>query len=86
MQSIPISFMERPHIMSRTKGEKTDPKPEWMKRATVPVTEAGKILGISRNLAYEAARLGQLPVLEFGRRKVVATSVLKKMLGLQEGA
>jgi Helix-turn-helix domain len=47
---------------------------------TVPV--AGKLLGLSRNKAYEAAARGEIPTLKFGKRIVVPTMPLKRMLGL----
>ena len=40
-------------------------------RATVSVEEAGRILGISRGLAYELARQNKLPVIRLGRRFLV---------------
>jgi excisionase family DNA binding protein len=35
------------------------------------VAEAGRLLGISRGLAYELVRRGDLPALRLGRRLVV---------------
>ena len=49
-------------------------------KLTVSVVEAGKMLGISRNLAYEMARTGQLPTLRFGRRLLVPRHALERML------
>ena len=37
---------------------------------TVSVEEAAKILGYSRNTAYEAVKSGQLPVIRIGGRKI----------------
>lgn len=48
---------------------------------TVPV--AGELLGLSRNKAYEAAARGEIPTLKFGRRIVVPTMLLRRMLGLE---
>ena len=42
----------------------------------VSVTEAAELLGISRGLAYELARGGQLPSLRLGRRLVVPRAAL----------
>jgi len=47
---------------------------------TVPI--AGRMLGLSRNKAYEAAARGEIPTLKFGRRLVVPTMPLRRMLGL----
>ena len=49
-------------------------------KLTVTVGEAGRMLGISRNLAYEMANSGRLPVLRFGKRMVVPLPALEKML------
>ncbi len=48
---------------------------------TVPI--AGQLLGLSRNKAYEAAARGELPTLRFGKRIVVLTMPLRRMLGLE---
>jgi len=49
-------------------------------KLTLTITETAKLLGISRCKAYEAARLGNLPVIKFGRRLVVPIYALEKML------
>ena len=51
---------------------------------TVPI--AGKLLGLSRNKAYEAASRGDIPTLRFGKRIVVPTMPLRRMLGLESGS
>jgi excisionase family DNA binding protein len=50
---------------------------------TTSVPEAGKLLGIGRNAAYEAARRGDIPTIKIGKRVVVPTALLKRMLGLE---
>ncbi|MCH7583290.1 MAG: helix-turn-helix domain-containing protein [Acidobacteria bacterium] len=53
--------------------------------ATLTITEAAELLGISRNSAYEAARSGNLagvPVLRVGRRLLVPAAPLRALLGL----
>ena len=49
-------------------------------RRTVTIQEAAKILGIGRDQAYNAARLGQLPVIRIGKRLLVSIPALEKML------
>ena len=44
------------------------------------IHEAAKILRIRRSAAYEAARTGELPVIQFGRRKLVPRAALEKLL------
>jgi excisionase family DNA binding protein len=58
--------------------------PEWDGYSTFTVEEAGcKILRLSRDSAYEAARTGALPTLRIGRRLIVPRRALERML---EGA
>lgn len=49
---------------------------------TLSVPEAGLILGLSRPAAYAAAKRGEIPTLQLGRRRIVPTAHLLKMLGL----
>lgn len=49
-------------------------------KITVTVEEAARLLGISRSLAYEMARKGQLPTLKFGRRLVVPRRALEGLI------
>src|SRR5207244_2345667 len=48
--------------------------------ATLTVEEAAKLLGISRGLAYESARRGEIPTIRLGRRVLVPRSRLLAML------
>ena len=45
------------------------------------VEEAGRILRCSRSSAYQAARRGELPTIKLGRRLLVPTAALRRMLG-----
>jgi hypothetical protein len=49
-------------------------------RLTYDVPAAGRLLGLSRNGAYEAAKAGLIPVLTVGRRKLVPMAALHQML------
>ena len=49
-------------------------------RATITVTEAAHVLGISRSTAYELVHAGTLPALRLGRRIVVPTHALEELL------
>jgi len=44
------------------------------------VPEAGRILRLSRNSAYEAARRGEIPTVRIGRLLRVPRTALEKML------
>jgi excisionase family DNA binding protein len=50
---------------------------------TISVQDAAKLLGISRGLAYEAARRGELPVIRLGRRLLVPRQRLLELVGTQ---
>jgi excisionase family DNA binding protein len=45
------------------------------------VEQAARLLGISRGLAYSAARSGQLPTIRLGRRLLVPTARLLELVG-----
>ena len=49
-------------------------------RLTMTVEEAGAVLGISRSLAYELVRRGELPSLRLGRRVVVPARALEALV------
>jgi excisionase family DNA binding protein len=49
-------------------------------RLTYDVPEAGRLLGLSRNGAYAAAKAGLIPVLNIGRRMLVPKAALHRML------
>jgi excisionase family DNA binding protein len=50
-------------------------------RLTLSVEEAADQLGISRALAYEAVRRGQIPHVRIGRRILVPKVALQRLLG-----
>jgi excisionase family DNA binding protein len=47
---------------------------------TLMVEEAARVLGISRALAYEAARNGDIPTIRIGRRLLVPRMALDRLL------
>lgn len=47
---------------------------------TMSVTEAARILGISRTTAYECVRSGDLPSVRLGGRIVVPTQAVERLL------
>jgi excisionase family DNA binding protein len=51
---------------------------------TISVEDAARLLGISRGLAYEAARRGELPVIRVGRRLLVPRQRLLELVGGDE--
>jgi hypothetical protein len=48
------------------------------------VPEAGAMVGLSRNGAYEAARRAEIPVIRFGAKLVVPKAVWDRKLGLAQ--
>jgi len=52
----------------------------------ISIPEAAKLLGISRNTGYEMVRMGQLPTIRCGQRRlVVPRAALLKMLEEPKG-
>lgn len=49
-------------------------------RKTMSVPEAGAILGVGRNTAYNMAREGVIPTIRLGRRLVVPVVALERLL------
>ena len=49
-------------------------------RKTYDVDEAGRLLGLGRNAAYEAAKRGDIPIIRIGRRLLVPKAALDRML------
>ena len=57
------------------------PRPE--QRPTLNVwPETGQILGLSRQATYNAVERGEIPTIRVGRRILVPTASLRRMLGL----
>lgn len=54
--------------------------PDDLPLMTMSVPEAGRLLGLSRNAAYEAARRREIPVLRFGRKLRVPRVALERLL------
>jgi excisionase family DNA binding protein len=50
-------------------------------RLTMTVEEASEAMGISRSLAYELVRRGEIPSLRLGRRIVVPVRALEDLVG-----
>jgi len=50
-------------------------------RPTLSVEEAGELLGVGRSLAYQKAASGELPSIRLGRRLVVPTAAILRLLG-----
>ena len=49
-------------------------------RKTYKIEEAGRLLGVGRNQAYEAAKSGQIPTIKIGKRLLVPKAALDRLL------
>ncbi len=59
--------------------------PDPAARATLTVwPETAAILGLSKASAYDAAKRGEIPTIRIGRRLLVPTAALRRMLQLDE--
>ncbi len=56
---------------------------DYQRPATITVEQAGALLGISRRSAYRAAAVGDIPTIRVGRRILVPTAMLYRMLGIR---
>ena len=57
-----------------------------VEKATYTITEVAKILGVSRNNAYEAVKTGKLRAIHIGRRVLVPRAAIEALLGKTAGA
>ena len=48
--------------------------------------EVGQLLGLGRAATYDAARRVDIPTIRFGRRIVVPTAALRRLLGVDAPA
>jgi excisionase family DNA binding protein len=51
-------------------------------RKTYDVEEAGRLLGLGRNTAYQAVKVGTIPSIKIGRRLLVPKAAIDRMLGI----
>jgi excisionase family DNA binding protein len=56
-----------------------------LERPTLTIDEAAEVLGVSRSSGYNAAASGDLPTIRVGRRLLVPTAALRRMLHLDLG-
>ncbi len=57
-----------------------------LERPTVTAKQTAQILGGSRNPTYDAIRNGEIPSIRIGRRIMVPTAWLRRMLQVGEAA
>jgi len=54
--------------------------------ATMTVSEAARIIGISRSAGYRAVHKGEIPTIRIGGRLLVPTAKLRELLGMSHTA
>jgi hypothetical protein len=47
------------------------------------IPQAGRMIGLSRAASYQAARRGQIPYQEYGKRKIVPRAIWLQRLGIE---
>lgn len=58
--------------------------PDPADKPTMTIAEAGAALGLGRDAAYAAAKRGEIPTLRFGRKLLVPTAALRRLVLLDE--
>jgi excisionase family DNA binding protein len=53
---------------------------QQQEKLAITVDEAAKLLGVGRNVTYEAVRTGQIPSIRIGRRIIIPRAALLNML------
>jgi excisionase family DNA binding protein len=56
-------------------------QPTSSDRLTYSVDETAALLGVSRSMAYECIRRGEIPAIRFGRRVLVPRMAIDELLG-----
>ncbi len=55
-------------------------RPPSSNKITITVVEAAERLGVSRNLAYQAVRRGEIPTVRIGNRFLVPIAAFERLL------
>lgn len=54
--------------------------PDPATQPTITVDELGELMGVSRSTAYESVRNGEIPSIRLGRRILVPTAAVRRLL------
>ena len=73
------------HGMATTSKDQI-PCPDPEDQATVTVDDAARIIGISRGSMYRAIDRGEIPIVRVGKRVLIPTATLRRMLHLDDPA
>jgi len=76
--------------MSKARNKSNPPKPKRKPRDRGPyglsIPAAGKLIGLGKNASYDAAKAGQIPVMEFGKQRIVPRLEWLKKIGAADAA
>jgi hypothetical protein len=70
----------------KPKSQKSKPKPRNRGPYGLSITDAGAMIGLGKNASYDAAKAGQIPVMEFGKQKIVPRLPWLKQIGADDAA
>jgi hypothetical protein len=76
--------------MSKGRRKSKSLKPKRKPRNRGPyglsIPDAGKLIGLGKNAAYDAAKAGKIPVMVFGGQKIVPRLEWLKRIGATDAA
>ena len=74
--------------MAKARKKPKPQKPKTRSRGPYGLTipEAGAMIGLGRNAAYEAAIAGKIPVMQFGALKIVPKGPWLRQIGAKDDA
>jgi hypothetical protein len=76
--------------MSKGRRKSKSLKPKRKPRNRGPyglsIPDAGKLIGLGKNAAYDAAKAGKIPVMVFGGQKIVRRLEWLKRIGATDAA
>jgi len=73
-------------VSRKSKPLKPKRKPRNRGPHGLSIPEAGKMIGLGKNASYEAAKAGRIPVLEFGKQKIVPRLPWLQKIGATDAA
>lgn len=75
-----LEAAQPPHPNQDAARAVTDPEEEDTEAELTPIPVAARRLGISRSAAYRLAETGEVPIVEFGRRRYFVTAALRELI------
>ena len=76
--------------MSKWRRKSKPLKPKGKPRNRGPyglsIPDAGKMIGLGKNASYDAAKAGKIPVMEFGKQRIVPRLEWLRKIGAGDAA